>query len=61
MDFLSWDTNELITAFLVNNMVLLYMVQKTIKYIAEKTPWNWDDDVAPFIGDLVKGGKKPVK
>ena len=58
MDFLSWNTNELITNFLINNLVLLYMIQKIVRYIADKTPWSWDDDLAPFIGDLVKGIKK---
>lgn len=58
MDFLTWDTNELITAFLLNNMVLLYMIQKIVKYISKKTPFTWDDDLAPFLGDLVKGVKK---
>lgn len=60
MEFLTWNTNELITTFVINNMVLLYMVQKTVRYIAQKTPWTWDDDLAPFLGNLTKGIKKDL-
>lgn len=50
---MSMKTNELIVAFVLNNIVLLELIRRTLKYVCKKTPWALDDDLPSFFGGLL--------
>lgn len=54
---LALKTNELLITFVLNNVVLLWFIKNVSGYIAKKTPWGWDNDIAPFFGGLIDGIK----
>lgn len=57
MEFLNWQTNELIVNFVINNLVLLGIVVKLIEYICKKSPWAIDDDLPSFLSGLINSIK----
>ncbi len=53
MDFFNMETNERIVSWVVNNLVLLYLIKYGIDYICKKTPWAADDDLPSFFGGAI--------
>jgi len=57
------NTNAAISTFVLNNIILLYLIKHIITYICKKTPWAVDDDLPSFFGGMInlvntKGDKK---
>lgn len=48
-----YDSNAAIVQFLTGHAVAIYIGIKTIKLISKITPWTWDDDIAPFLSNIV--------
>ena len=47
------QTNELIVAFVVNNIVLLGLIKIIIAYITSKTKSKTDDDLPGLFGKML--------
>ncbi len=59
MDLATMQTNEFITQWVVNNLVLLAIIKYTLDYICKKSPWAWDDDLPTFFGGLIDFIRNP--
>ena len=53
MQILTMQTNDLLVSFVVNNIVLLFVIKRILEYVVSKTKTKSDDDLPDLFGSII--------